>query len=94
MLVATAFTGLMFFSIDLTISFGKPSYGFVSSIAALLSAVFLSRQLFSRQEFTMDANVISVVVISAYGIGLVILGILIMGLIKSKALSQQDESVG
>lgn len=94
MLVATAFTGLMFFLIDLTISFGKPSYGFVSSIAALLSAVFLSRQLFSRQEFTMDANVISVVVISAYGIGLVILGILIIGLIKSKALSQQDESVG
>lgn len=92
MLVATAFTGLMFFSIDLSISFGKPSYGFISSAVALLSAVLLSSRLFSLQEFATDANIISVVVICAYGIGLSLLAVLIMRLIKDNASIGKDNS--
>ena len=84
MLVATALTGLMFFSIDLAISFGKPVYGFISSSFSLVVAVVLSKTLFSSAAFQYDANVISVVIVLAYGVGLVISGLLTVRLIKAR----------
>ena len=42
-LVATAFTGLNFFTIDVFIAFGKPIIGTISGAASLALAVFLSR---------------------------------------------------
>lgn len=77
MLIATALTGLMFFSIDLSISVEKPSYGVISSFVALIVAVLLSKSLFGSQVFSNDANVISYVVTISYGMGLLLSMILI-----------------
>ncbi len=85
MLVATALTGLMFFSIDLAISFGKPVYGFISTVVSLLVAVVLAKVLFSSAAFQNDANIISMVIVIAYGIGLAISTVLIVRLIKGRA---------
>lgn len=85
MLVATALTGLMFFSIDLAISFGKPVYGFISTAVSLVVAVVLAKVLFSSAAFQDDANIISMVIVIAYGIGLAISTVLIARLIKGGA---------
>lgn len=91
MLVATALTGLMFFSIDLAVSFGKPSYGFISSVLSLLVSIVLSKILFSFGAFQNDANIISIVIVAAYGVGLFVAGCLIAHLIKVRRnLCQKD----
>ena len=93
MLVATALTGLMFFSIDLAISFGKPVYGFISSVASLVIAVVLTNVLFSSAAFKNDANIISMVIVIAYGIGLVISAVLMARLIIGRA-EKHDAAAG
>ncbi len=85
MLIATALTGLMFFSIDLAISFGKPVYGFISTAVSLVLAVALSKMLFSSTSFQNDANIISMVIVASYGVGLLISVFLVARLIKGKA---------
>lgn len=91
MLVATALTGLMFFSIDLAVSFGKPSYGFISSALSLLVSIVLSKILFSFGAFQDDANIISMVIVAAYGVGLFVAGLMIAHIIKARRnLCQKD----
>lgn len=92
MLVATAFTGLMFFAIDLAISFGKPAYGFVSAAVALVVSVVLSKLLFGLPQFATDANIISVVILMAYGVGLLISAALIARLIRCKMESLKEDA--
>lgn len=87
MLVATAFAGLMLFSIDLAITFEKPIIGFVSAAVALLAAVVLSKVLFAMPVFATDANVISIVIVVALGAGLFISAVLIARLIRGKMAS-------
>lgn len=86
-----AIAGLMFFSIDLAVSFGKPSYGFISSVLSLLVSIVLSKILFSFGVFQDDANIISMVIVAAYGVGLFVAGCLIAHLIKVRRnLCQKD----
>ena len=84
-LVATAFTGLNFFTIDVFIAFGKPIIGTISGAASLALAVFLSRYCFVNPVFASDANVINIIILVAYGFGLLFSFLCIINLLNRKA---------
>ena len=84
-LVATAFTGLNFFTIDVFIAFGKPVIGTISGAASLALAVFLSRCSFANPTYASDANIINIIILLAYGFGLLFSTLCIINLLNRKA---------